>query len=172
MKEKVNKTRFTLIHMSDFDAYKDEHVTLTPEEAEQNKKQRIVWPLNCYAVLVQHPTLGNILYDTGIDARWDVRWPKQLKDGYPIHKLLDLKQKLAELGLSVDDIDMLIISHLHFDHSGNIRLFCNTKAGKKIIVQEDEAKNAFFYANKNDLADHLMSPASSYAQSPGVSQTA
>lgn len=154
---KVEKTRFTLLHMADFDAYKDEHVTLSPAEAEQNKQKRIVWPLNCYAVLVQHPTLGNILYDTGIDTGWALRWPTALKEGYPIHQLFDLKEKLAELGLRPDDIDMLIISHLHFDHSGNIRMFRGTKAGKNIIVQEEEAKNAFYYSNLKDVAENAYS---------------
>ena len=36
MKQKVSKTRFCLIHSGDFDAYKDEHVTLTPEEKVEN----------------------------------------------------------------------------------------------------------------------------------------
>lgn len=151
---KVEKTRFTLIHMADFEAYKDEHVTLSAEEAAQNEKKRIIWPLNCYAVLIQHPTLGNILYDTGIDTRWEQRWPTVLKEGYPIHQLFGLKEKLAELDLTVDDIDMLIISHLHFDHSGNIRMFRGTKAGKAIIVQEEEAKNAFYRSNLQDVAEN------------------
>ena len=151
----VTKTRFTLLHMGYFDAYKDEHVTLSPEEAEINKTKRIVWPLNTYAVLVQHPTLGNILYDTGNDAGWSYRWPKALADGYPIHEHCNLKEKLEELDLTVDDIDMLIISHLHFDHAGNIRMFRGTKAGQAIIVQEEEAKNAFFFGNKDDPALNL-----------------
>ena len=60
--KRVEKTRFTLLHLADFDAYKDEHITLSASENETNREHRIVWPLNCYAVLVQHPVLGNILY--------------------------------------------------------------------------------------------------------------
>lgn len=58
MKKKVDKTRFTIIHCADFDAYKDEHVTLDSKEQAQNEQSRITWPLNCYCVLVQHPVLG------------------------------------------------------------------------------------------------------------------
>ncbi|MBM6927431.1 MBL fold metallo-hydrolase [Pseudoflavonifractor phocaeensis] len=78
-----------------------------------------------------------------------------MAEGYPIHEHCDLKEKLAELDLTVDDIDMLIISHLYFDHAGNVRMFRGTKAGKAIIVQEEEAKNAFFYGNKDDPALNL-----------------
>lgn len=150
MKQKVNKTRFALIHSSDFDAYKDEHVTLSSEEQEENKKKRLVWPLNCYCVLVQHPTLGNVLFDTGIDSKWQDRWPRNLAEGYPVHRSFDLKEKLAELDLCVDNIDYIILSHMHFDHVGNLRMFRGTKAGAKVIVQEEEAKHAFLCANRYD----------------------
>ena len=152
-KNKVEKTRFTIIHSADFDAYKDEHVTLTPEEAEENKKKRIVWPLNCYAVLVQHPTLGNVLFDTGIDVDWENRWPRNLAEDYPVHQAFDFKEKLLELGLYPDDIDTIIISHLHFDHDGNLRMFRGTKAGKGVIIQEAEARHAFMRANIFDPAE-------------------
>lgn len=150
MKKKVEKTRFTLIHSGDFDAYKDEHVTLTPEEKIANEKQRIVWPLNCYMVLVQHPELGNILYDTGFDDEWEMRWPENLATGYPVHKNCNLKEKLAEMDLYVDDIDMIIISHAHFDHIGNLRYFRGTKAGKDVIMHIEEARHGFMRANMFD----------------------
>lgn len=148
----IKKTRFTLLHLADFDAYKDEHITLTPEEDAANRTKRIVWPLNCYAVLIQHPVLGNILYDTGIDVNWKYRWPENLSSGYPVHQSWSLKEKLLEVGLYPDDIDLLIISHLHFDHAGNLHLFRGTKAGRGILVQEEEAKHAFMRANIFDPA--------------------
>lgn len=150
MNTKIKKTRFTLIHSADFDAYKDEHVTLTPEEKIQNEKKRIIWPLNCYCVLIQHPKLGNILFDTGIDSEWKTRWPENLAKGYPVHQSCDLKEKLKELSLYPDDIDMIILSHMHFDHVGNLRMFRGTKAGKNVWVQEEEAKHAFLCANRYD----------------------
>lgn len=153
MSKKVEKTRFTIIHSGDFDAYKDEHVTLTAEETKQNKIKRIVWPLNSYMVLVQHPKLGNVLFDTGIDDDWENNWPKNLAEDYPVHTNCSLKEKLGELGLYVDDIDMIIISHLHFDHDGNLRMFRGTKAGKNgVVVQMEEAKHGFMCANRYDPA--------------------
>lgn len=148
----TEKTRFTLLHLADFDAYKDEHITLSEKEKARNAKSRIVWPLNCYAVLIQHPVLGNILYDTGIDTGWAYRWPKNLAEDYPVHQSFDLKEKLREVGLYPDDIDLLIISHLHFDHAGNLRLFRGTKAGEGVLIQEAEARHAFMRANIFDPA--------------------
>lgn len=148
----TEKTRFTLLHLADFDAYKDEHITLSEEEKARNAKSRIAWPLNCYAVLIQHPVLGNILYDTGIDTGWAYRWPKNLAEDYPVHQSFDLKEKLREVGLYPDDIDLLIISHLHFDHAGNLRLFRGTKAGQGVLIQEAEARHAFMRANIFDPA--------------------
>ncbi len=147
---KVSKTRFTLLHLADFDAYKDEHVTLSESESARNRENRIVWPLNCYAVLIQHPVLGNILYDTGIDANWSYRWPRNLAEDYPVHRSFDLKEKLREVGLYPDDIDLLIISHLHFDHAGNLHMFRGTKAGEGVIIQEAEAAHAFMLSNIYD----------------------
>ena len=102
--------------------------------------------------IIQHPVLGNILYDTGIDTGWAYRWPKNLAEDYPVHQSFDLKEKLREVGLYPDDIDLLIISHLHFDHAGNLRLFRGTKAGQGVLIQEAEARHAFMRANIFDPA--------------------
>ena len=150
--KRAEKTRFTLLHLADFDAYKDEHITLSASEETVNREHRITWPLNCYAVLVQHPVLGNILYDTGIDVNWKYRWPRNLTEGYPVHRSYDLKGKLREVGLYPDDIDLIIISHLHFDHAGNLHMFRGTKAGQGVIIQEAEARHAFMRANIFDPA--------------------
>lgn len=141
-----------MIHMADFETIKAEHITLTPEEQEFNKLKPIIWPINCYIVLVQHPILGNILLDTGVDSGWTYRWPKVMLESYPMLRHYDLKDKVRELDLTVDDIDLLILSHMHFDHAGNLRMFRGTKAGKAVFVQEEEAKNAFFLGNKDDPA--------------------
>lgn len=45
----------------------------------------------------------------------------------------DPRNRLAELGLSVDDIDILILTHTHFDHAGNTADF----AGSEIVIHRD-----------------------------------
>ena len=73
-------------------------------------------PLCCRALLIQeaHKT---ILLEAGIGNFFD---PK-LKDRYGVieseHILL---HSLAKLGLSHTDIDMIVLSHLHFDHAGGL----------------------------------------------------
>lgn len=51
---------------------------------------------------------------------------------------LQLKEGLHKVGLSEDDITHVVISHMHFDHVGNLPLFKNAK----ILFSETEWKNA------------------------------
>ncbi|MCG8422493.1 MAG: MBL fold metallo-hydrolase [Proteobacteria bacterium] len=71
-------------------------------------------PLACRSLLVREKG-RNILFETGIGAFF----PPKLKDRYgvqePEHVLL---HSLAEHGLGPDDIDVVVLSHLHFDHAG------------------------------------------------------
>ncbi|WP_197509791.1 MBL fold metallo-hydrolase [Tessaracoccus coleopterorum] len=47
-----------------------------------------------------------------------------------------LDSALADLELTTDDIDVLVLSHLHFDHAANARMFDNGKT--RILAQADE----------------------------------
>lgn len=113
------------------------HLVKTDDE-----KEMITSPM--VATLIQHPTLGNILYDTGNDWNWEETYPESIKETYPLCEFISIKDRLAEHGLTPYDIDILIISHLHFDHSGGVKYFANTDAGMKIIVAEDDLKNALY----------------------------
>lgn len=72
--------------------------------------------LQCRCLLVQEEN-RNILFETGVGAFFE---PK-LKDRYGVqeteHRLLD---SLAEAGLKPQDIDIIVLSHLHFDHAGGL----------------------------------------------------
>ena len=79
-------------------------------------------PLACRALLVEeYDAIGRfqrrILFETGIGAFFE---PK-LKDRYGVveseHVLL---RSLAALGLQHTDIDVVVLSHLHFDHAGGL----------------------------------------------------
>lgn len=73
-------------------------------------------PLACRALLVEDKD-RRILFETGIGTFFE---PK-LKDRYGVvedeHTLL---KNLAERGLSQEDIDVVVLSHLHFDHAGGL----------------------------------------------------
>ena len=58
--------------------------------------------------------------------------------GAPWQHLHSFEDLLGKHGLTPDDIDVVIQTHLHFDHSLNTRKCVNAE----VIVQEDELKHA------------------------------
>lgn len=104
--------------------------------ATPNPQEMIYSP--ALAILIKHPTAGYILYDTGNDADWQNSYSEAMKTTYPITKLITIEEALKKEGLSVNDIDTLILSHLHFDHAGGMKYFANTKAGAHTIVSDAE----------------------------------
>ncbi len=71
----------------------------------------------------------HILIDTGADADMAFRFR-----GFPAKNIASFEEALAELNLKPEDIDVVIQTHLHWDHCGNTSK-C-TKA--KLIVTEEE----------------------------------
>lgn len=55
-----------------------------------------------------------MLIDAGIGARTDAKF----QDIYGVDRRPSLDDSLAEAGLSRDDIDLVVATHLHFDHAG------------------------------------------------------
>lgn len=81
---------------------------------EPDDKNRIQLP--CRALLIQENN-KNVLIETGIGAFFD----PTLKDRYGVEeKNHILLSSLNTLGLSDEDIDIVILSHLHFDHAGGL----------------------------------------------------
>ena len=95
------------------------------------------------SVLIEHPILGNILYDTGNSPYYSTEYPASTLETYPVAEFISIEDALKEKGLTPADIDMIILSHLHFDHAGGLRYFTGTKAMKNVVVSEAELKNAF-----------------------------
>ncbi len=81
---------------------------------EPDDRNRIAFACRCLLVRDAGRT---ILFETGIGAFFS---PK-MKDRFGIieeeHVLL---RSLAEQGLEADDIDVIVLSHLHFDHAGGL----------------------------------------------------
>lgn len=80
----------------------------------------------CYAVLIQHPTQGWILFDTGNNPEaMNGYWPSGLTAVFPYYhteKQL-LVNQLASIGLKPDDVKTVVVSHGHLDHAGGLFLF-------------------------------------------------
>jgi glyoxylase-like metal-dependent hydrolase (beta-lactamase superfamily II) len=76
-------------------------------------RNRVSLGLNC--LLVDCPDGTRVLVDTGLGDRLDDREHDQLGVERPVGGLHD---ELARCGLSAEDVDVVVCSHLHFDHAG------------------------------------------------------
>ncbi len=132
--------KFTMIDTALWDVPRNE---IIQAETPEIYKANLPLTIPGFVVLIQDEKIGNILWDTGIAVDWETTWPEQFFQDYSFHSFNRLDDKLAQLGLSVDQIDLLICSHLHYDHAGNVKLFRNTKAGQKVLISEAEAHEAF-----------------------------
>jgi len=93
--------------------------------------------------LIQHPK-GNLLFDTGnaaqvaVDPRghWgsavDTYQPVMSADQYCV-------EQLATIGIKPEDIEYIVLSHLHLDHAGGVKDFPQAK----ILVQRSEMSCAY-----------------------------
>lgn len=97
------------------------------------------WTIPLYSVLVECEAC-RILFDTGPHPDSLKRWDPSL---LPI-EVLDaseecfLPSRLAEIGLTPDDIDIVVISHMHIDHAGCLEFLRNAR----VIVHRDEFRRA------------------------------
>jgi glyoxylase-like metal-dependent hydrolase (beta-lactamase superfamily II) len=102
-----------------------------------DEKNRIL--LGLHPLYIKHHEM-NILIDTGIGDKFN----EKFKSVYGVDKTETIEESLRENGLSVDDIDTVIITHLHFDHAG----------GNTYITDSGEVvpkfKNATYYIQKKE----------------------
>lgn len=118
--------------------------------------------LTCRALLVKEEN-RNILLEVGVGAFFDPKMKHRFGIVESHHVLLE---SLAELGLTHEDIDIVVLSHLHFDHIGG--LLSEWKEGKEaellfpnaaiLVGREawDRALNPHF-RDRASFIPHLMS---------------
>lgn len=102
-----------------------------------------IW-LPVSAFLIKHPK-GLVLVDTGwhtdvrIDQKKHLGWfhwcinKADLPPGEAIH------EQLQQKGIKPNDLDFVVLSHLHSDHTSGLKLLGDAK---KILVSEPEWRNA------------------------------
>ena len=80
-----------------------------------DEKNRIT--LACRALLLETDDGRRILFETGIGAFFEPKLKERFGVVESEHVLL---QSLAKLGVTQDQIDVVVLSHLHFDHAGGM----------------------------------------------------
>lgn len=91
------------------------------------------FPVCCW--VIEHPR-GTVIFDTGLHAELltDPGRMGDLSSVFAVEMKHDLGSAIAQQGVDPANIDYIVFSHLHFDHSGGTAAIPN--AG--IIVQADE----------------------------------
>jgi glyoxylase-like metal-dependent hydrolase (beta-lactamase superfamily II) len=74
-------------------------------------------PLACRALLASPLNGKTVLFETGIGAFFDPKMRERYGVVEDRHVLLD---SLAAAGFAHEDIDVVVLSHLHFDHAGGL----------------------------------------------------
>jgi glyoxylase-like metal-dependent hydrolase (beta-lactamase superfamily II) len=110
--------------------------------------------LACNSLLVR-ASGKNILIETGNGTKWD---PK-LRDIYAIESGDPLLAALQSEGLVPEKIDLVINTHLHFDHAGGGTHFINDRAvpsfpNARYIVQRAEIEHAL-HPTERDRASYF-----------------
>ena len=74
-------------------------------------------PLACRCLLIDGINDKKVLFETGIGAFFEPKMRERFGVVESRHVLLD---SLAEAGFSHEEIDAVVLSHLHFDHAGGL----------------------------------------------------
>jgi N-acyl homoserine lactone hydrolase len=119
-KPTVSSPRLYVIDCGTLIYNKPESYNLKREEVKDTNMS-----VTCY--LVVHPK-GTLLFDTGLsDTLIGRPVYENVIRGYSQIKFNTLKGQLADIGYSPESIDYLVLSHLHWDHTGNANYFTNSK---------------------------------------------
>ena len=86
-------------------------------------------PLACRCLVVRDAG-RTLLFETGIGAFFDPALRERHGVVEPHHVLID---SLAAIGIAPDDVDVIVFSHLHFDHAGGVLAAWSDGAPTKLV---------------------------------------
>ena len=111
---------------------------------QRGQGQIIDAPILAYLIETKN---GRILYDVGCDHQkihdpvLRAKYYDPATSGFEAPQMDDaqrIPQHLARLGLTPQDVDLIFIGHLHFDHAGGLKDLRRCGCGAEIHVQHDE----------------------------------
>lgn len=110
------------------------------KKARADERNRIVLAMNCLLIRAAGKT---ILVETGAGDKWDAK----RRDIYAFEGSPRLPEQLAQHGVKPQDVDIVINTHLHFDHCGWDTRRVDGKArptfpNAKYIVQRKDFEHA------------------------------
>lgn len=103
---------------------------------------RIALSLTCLVVRAHGK---RILVDTGIGQKYDTKFQRM----YAIDHSTRLSDSLAKIGLHPEDLDIVILTHLHFDHAGGAT---RQEADGRIVPAFPRAT---YYVQRGEFEDAL-----------------
>ncbi|MEM3688239.1 MAG: N-acyl homoserine lactonase family protein [Saccharolobus sp.] len=122
----------------------------------KNPKSKNWIDVNVMSAVIEHKD-GIILFDSGISGKSKEKWPQSAFSVFPITSFSEeneMENQLKKIGLKPEDIHIIIFSHLHLDHVGNLELFKDSKP--LVILHEKELKYALFNAWLNKPVPYLL----------------
>lgn len=103
------------------------------------------------AYVIEHPE-GRILWDSGLSSRAREEWPEEWQGVVDLSGVrfdLLLEERLRTLGLGPEDFDYVLLSHLHSDHVGGLRLFEHAPA--RIVCHAQELAHVSGFTEDQDF---------------------
>ena len=120
-----------------------------PASISNPKAMPTMWKVPAFCVLIKHPDAGYLLFDAGCHKSDEIDHSAYFKDFFAFHPDTYVDGHLARLGLGVDDISAILLSHLHWDHANGLAYFSGTKAGRNICVTSEDFKEAMVTTHKS-----------------------
>ncbi|MDQ0381156.1 N-acyl homoserine lactonase family protein [Amycolatopsis thermophila] len=109
------------------------------------------------AAVVEHPTAGPILFDTGCARDAAEQWPAPAFEAFPVTTYDEshhLDKALEAAGFGIGDIQAVVMSHLHLDHAGGLEHFLGTDV--PVYVHEQELREQYYaIATKEDFGAYV-----------------
>jgi len=89
---------------------------------------------------IEHPKKGGLIWDAGLSDALAESSPQKIFDGTMELRVENtLREQMSQVNIDPEGVEKMAISHLHFDHTGNMNAFTNAQW----LIQEEELELAF-----------------------------